>query len=358
MLRKIWIVLGAVALIIGIFSVAAFAGDGWEESGIRDDNRGAVASYWTVCSIGCDFPSIQAAVDAAGDGDTIVVRAETASGTGPDQKTLTVHASRSGQSTRSFGSWRGFRSASSLSGTSIWETDGSKNTQQAGNTSVSEVSLRNDGSGPAKKVTLCHIPPGNPVNARTVVLGESAGATHLAHGDLLGPCPYECDNGVPSPVPQTGLTFSYAEGDDGDYQTGVSVDPRFTDNGDGTVTDNLTGLIWLRSANCFGYQYWSDAVSVSNTLADGSCGLTDSSVAGDWRLPNLRELHSLIDYGERDPALPDGHPFSTTGGTFWSSTGSAAFSAPAWVVSFLGGDISAFRKEDYTLYVWPVRGGQ
>ena len=57
----------------------------------------------------------------------------------------------------------------------------------------------------------------------------------------------------PAPVPKTGQTVSYATGDDGDLQKGVAwPDPRFTDNSDGTVTDNLTGLIWLKNANCFG----------------------------------------------------------------------------------------------------------
>jgi len=52
-------------------------------------------------------------------------------------------------------------------------------------------------------------------------------------------------------------------GQDGDIQAGVALpDPRFTDNGDGTVTDNLTGLIWLINANCFGEQTWTQARSV------------------------------------------------------------------------------------------------
>lgn len=52
-----------------------------------------------------------------------------------------------------------------------------------------------------------------------------------------------------SEVPRTGQITSYAAGDDGDIQAGLSLpEPRFTDNGDGTVTDNLTGLIWLKNA--------------------------------------------------------------------------------------------------------------
>jgi hypothetical protein len=41
----------------------------------------------------------------------------------------------------------------------------------------------------AAKVTICHIPPGNPSNAHTITVGASAVPAHLAHGDTLGPCP-------------------------------------------------------------------------------------------------------------------------------------------------------------------------
>jgi Protein of unknown function (DUF1566) len=110
---------------------------------------------------------------------------------------------------------------------------------------------------------------------------------------------------APSPVPQTGQTASYAAGDDGAQQKGVAwPTPRFTDNNNGTITDNLTGLIWLKNANCFGQKMWGQALTDANALADGDCGLTDDSVASDWRLPNINELHSLIDFGTLSPALP------------------------------------------------------
>ena len=57
-------------------------------------------------------------------------------------------------------------------------------------------------------------------------------------------------------------------GQDGEFQAGVDwASPRFTDNGDGTVTDNLTGLRWLKDADCFGARSWSEALSDANTLA-------------------------------------------------------------------------------------------
>ena len=97
-------------------------------------------------------------------------------------------------------------------------------------------------------------------------------------------------------VLKTGQTISFATGDDGHYQAGVPVpNPRFTDNGDGTVTDNLTRLTWLKDAGCLGQQTWADALPLANTLADGNvaCGLADGSAEGDWRLPNRNELASL-----------------------------------------------------------------
>lgn len=46
-----------------------------------------------------------------------------------------------------------------------------------------------DGNGDCDKVTICHIPPGNPENPQTITVSENAVSAHLAHGDTLGPCP-------------------------------------------------------------------------------------------------------------------------------------------------------------------------
>ena len=68
-------------------------------------------------------------------------------------------------------------------------------------------------------------------------------------------------NIYPAMLPKTGQTTSYAAGDDGALQKGVAwPNPRFTDNGNGTVTDNLTGLIWLKNANCFGHERLGDGL--------------------------------------------------------------------------------------------------
>ena len=165
-------------------------------------------------------------------------------------------------------------------------------------------------------------------------------------------------NVYPAMVPKTGQTTSYAAGDDGGLQKGVTwPDPRFTDNANGTVTDNLTGLIWLKNANCFGTQDWSNSLNSANALNSGECGLTDGSVEGNWRLPNLREMQSLVDYGQSNPSLPSGHPFiGVLSDHYWSST---TYSVPsnAWFVGLnVGWLASSSKTQGY--YVWPVRDGQ
>ena len=169
------------------------------------------------------------------------------------------------------------------------------------------------------------------------------------------------------PVERSGQTTSYAAGDDGALEKGVAwPNPRFTDNGDGTVTDNLTELIWLKDTFCVdtvdsvagGVNSWNDALTYCNNLADCACGLTDGSVAGDWRLPNVRELHSLIDYGKYEPALPSGHPFDNVqNARYWSSSSRADTGIDRWMVWMDDGGVCCeFYTDRY--YLWPVRGGQ
>ena len=195
-------------------------------------------------------------------------------------------------------------------------------------------------------------PPGPPaptmVTLQQVYDRVGAGLAGAARTGQTG-----CWNASGSVIPCAGT------GQDGTYQAGVSVSPRFTDNGNGTVKDNLTGLIWLKDATCFGPQTWTNALSVSNTLASGSCGLTDGSVAGAWRLPNVKELQSLIDVGNRNPALPGGHPFSGVlfAAPYWSSTTFLGFAGSAWRVDLQEGGAGSTGKTA-TYYVWPVRGGQ
>ena len=161
-------------------------------------------------------------------------------------------------------------------------------------------------------------------------------------------------------VPKTGQTTSFGAGSDGALNKGVAwPSPRFTDNADGSVTDNLTGLIWLKNANCYNTQPWTAALTSANSLASGTCGLTDGSVAGDWRLPNVNEIESLMDFSHVAPALPAGHPFTglPSFANFWSSTTYAASATSAWYVGTYAGYMGSNAKS-VSYYVWPVRGGQ
>lgn len=158
-------------------------------------------------------------------------------------------------------------------------------------------------------------------------------------------------------LPRTGQTTSYASGDDGTLKSGLSwPEPRFTDNGNGTVSDILTGLLWLKDADCFGSQTWATAISTANGLANGLCALNDGSTAGQWRLPSVNELESLVDAERGTPALPAGHPFSGVQSLdYWSSSTYAGEVTSAWNVHMGSGKIGYYIKSDL-LHIWPVRG--
>ncbi|MBC8029076.1 MAG: DUF1566 domain-containing protein [Pyrinomonadaceae bacterium] len=148
-------------------------------------------------------------------------------------------------------------------------------------------------------------------------------------------------------------------GQDGAIRAGVPwPDPRFTDNSDGTVTDHLTGLIWLKDGNAFGTRTWHQALEDCNSLFTGNCGLTDGSKEGDWRLPNINELRSLEDYGHHTPALTPGHPFVNVRQSLcWSSTTVA--SAPNLArFLFVGIGSCVWDHKNVLMGVWPVKGGR
>jgi len=192
---------------------------------------------------------------------------------------------------------------------------------------------------------------------------------HFGRNQYNDPCPPS----GPAMLPKTGQTTDYFTGDDGDLEKGVELpNPRFKDNGDGTIADNLTALIWTKDAHCFGTtRTWTNALSDCNGLASGACGLTDGSNAGDWRLPNVRELQSLMHYGYHAPPLSniigdgqwsEGDPFTnlrfSLSDYYWTST---TYSFPqhsdvAWVIYMIDSDTGGHSKT-WNHEVWCVRDG-
>jgi hypothetical protein len=127
--------------------------------------------------------------------------------------------------------------------------------------------------------------------------------------------------------------------------------PRWLTGAEG-VTDALTGLVWSADANLSEFPLtWQEAL-------DFVAGLNQGSHLGraDWRLPNRRELRSLICHQSRLPALPPDHPFAKVfQGWYWTSTSAAINPAYAWYVHLEGGRMFYGRKEEAHL-LWPVRG--
>jgi hypothetical protein len=127
----------------------------------------------------------------------------------------------------------------------------------------------------------------------------------------------------PVNIAATGQTQSFAPGDDGALKQGLAwPQTRYIDNQDGTVSDNLTGLIWLKDASCLAPANWTTALADANQLVSGACGLSDKSTGGQWRLPNLIELESVVDITASNPTISAGSPFKNVANiNYWTSTG-------------------------------------
>jgi hypothetical protein len=156
----------------------------------------------------------------------------------------------------------------------------------------------------------------------------------------------------------------------------------YKDNGNGTLTDQNTGLIWEKKNTTAGSVHnvinaymWDgtlftdflfklnnrcalDETTACTRNADcaavgGQCGFAGHR---DWRIPNVRELQSIVDYGAFNPAIdPDFGP--TAAGNYWSSPSFAANPSNAWDVFFSDGFVFAFGKDD-TFRARAVRGGR
>ncbi|CAG1022762.1 hypothetical protein MTYM_01973 [Methylococcales bacterium] len=218
-------------------------------------------------------------------------------------------------------------------------------------------------SGPLDYTVVPFVRDSDVVNGKTFLELNSAGSQGLITGT-------QPQNIVQSSVQKTCQTASYVTVNDAISDKGVaSSSPRFTDNSNGTVTDNLTGLIWLQNANVAGARIWADALTdVENLNRDGTMNGTfagDKSNGGshqkDWRLPNRNELSSLTDSSNNNPALPSGYSgfFSDVqSDNYWSSETLKGGIAYAWIVNMSDHGIMDTANKTETCYVWPVRAGK
>ncbi len=183
----------------------------------------------------------------------------------------------------------------------------------------------------------------------------------------------QCDDGTGT----LGACPGSPPGQDGAVPAGAARS--YTDNGDGTITDNVTGLMWEKLSNDGSIHdgnasyLWYDAFDKVAALNSGGgfAGYTD------WRLPNVNELQSLVDYMRAanplfgvpiDPVFHTGcftpgctvtTCSCTRANIYWSSTSTQDFPTGAWIVDFFDGSVLSFEKSFFlnTFYVRAVRGG-
>ena len=190
---------------------------------------------------------------------------------------------------------------------------------------------------------------------------------------LLGP-----RSGWGCQLPATGQTTCWdtngsvvpcaGTGQDGDLREGAPL--AYVDNGDGTVTDVTTGLVWEKLSNDGTVHDKDNLYTWANAFAGHVATLNGTTFAGhaDWRLPNLRELQSIANYQNALPAVSpafnnncsSGCPVTTCSctynGDYWSSTSEALSPSHAWFVDFQDGLLATGGKTG-TEPVRAVRGG-
>ena len=165
--------------------------------------------------------------------------------------------------------------------------------------------------------------------------------------------------GPTSPIPDTGITECYDNtqviecppsgqpfyGQDAQYATNPMS---YTVSPDGlTVGDNVTGLLWQREDDNQP-RYWTDAMDFCENLTLGA--------SSDWRLPNVKELQTVLDYGHYDPAVDPAYFPGTHSAFFWSSTTNSEGPSQAFTVDFDYGYIYSQPKASVPSYVRCVSG--
>ena len=184
-----------------------------------------------------------------------------------------------------------------------------------------------------------------------IVIGSVLGVALCLSLGCSSPCPS-------FRLPATGQTKCYDDkrnvidrtraeypGQDSFYHKGFPMAGRFIDNGDGTVTDKGTGLMWQKDTAPGGESYdWQQALQYCEDL--------DFAGQADWRLPNVRELQSIVDYGRFQPAIDP--VFGVESGEYWSSSTYVDCPIGVWLVDFFDGRVN-YNGDGVPGYVRAVR---
>lgn len=159
-------------------------------------------------------------------------------------------------------------------------------------------------------------------------------------------------------LPKTGQVLSLRPGDDGDLQIGAPEDPpRYTVNGDGTVTDHGTGLTWVRQPETLGgvWEDWGEPKAMVWADAIDNCNALDYAGRHDWRLPNRHEMITLGNWELYNPGdMPEIFP-NTKSQHYWTSTGRGDHLTYKVTVGGIACG-QGTSSETSHLYVRPVRG--
>jgi len=122
-----------------------------------------------------------------------------------------------------------------------------------------------------------------------------------------------------------------------------------TDNGDNTITDSRTSLVWQKQDDGT-TRTWEDAITYCE-------GLTLAGQS-DWRMPNIKELITIVDYTTANPEINWTYFPNTHATVYWSSSTGADFTFTAWSLHFGYGTSDTSDKTTFPEYVRCVRGGQ
>lgn len=207
--------------------------------------------------------------------------------------------------------------------------------------------------------------------------GNTDGLDPLTCATGLAACQSDCVTSVRPPM-NSGQTTCYnstgtivacaGTEQDGDLLKGAPHS--FTDNGDGTITDHTTGLMWEKLSDDNTIHDWNNGYTWSAAFTIKVATLNSSNFAGhnDWRVPNQPELYSLVNFGAANPAIFSAFNMACAPGCsvttcsctqpdyYWSSTTLIAAPNFAWEVAYLAGATYAYDKSS-SMYVRAVRGG-